>query len=309
MSARSKLISGILLGGFALLSGTPRTSVGAAANFPTFPSFPKEAEEENANPYSVISERNVFRLNTPPQPPDPEASKPPPDVPKVTLSGFEHVGSQVKVLLAVHIKLSPSVAGAPAEKTDYYVMSQGEIEGPVQLVKVNAAEESVDIINSGAAMTLTMKKDGYAQAPSAVRPPANARVGRAIPGGPQPAIGNPTEENNGGTMVGGRQAPQPKPFSVGRAQPPGDPYANTPYVGGASAVSSQYGSTSSRIITGGASISAPAGPAAAGAAEPTIPMPQLMGLQMNKQPLNVNPAPPIELAPEDMPPIPHVGGD
>src|ERR1700733_225647 len=54
----------------------------------------------DANPYSVISDRNVFHLNSPPPPPAPPDPKPV-DLPKVMLTGFVGKGHSMKVLLAI----------------------------------------------------------------------------------------------------------------------------------------------------------------------------------------------------------------
>ena len=57
----------------------------------------------------------------------------------------------------------PKRGGAPAteSKTDYYCLSEGDAEGPLQLVKIGKGGDEVDIINSGNPMKLTMKENGF----------------------------------------------------------------------------------------------------------------------------------------------------
>ncbi len=86
---------------------------------------------EEANPYAVISDKNVFHLNPPPPPAPAEATKPP-DLQKVMLSGFQKVGDRMKVYLAIPAKgpqghrLSGASGGRKAKGRGNHQDSRGE---------------------------------------------------------------------------------------------------------------------------------------------------------------------------------------
>jgi len=106
---------------------------------------------EETNPYSVISDRNVFHLNEPPAPPAAEAKAA--EVPKLLLSGFYKVGGKTRVLLSMPAKDAKAV-------TKYFNLAPGERDIPVEIVKINSEKGEVEIINSGTRMTLSLAKDG-----------------------------------------------------------------------------------------------------------------------------------------------------
>jgi hypothetical protein len=108
---------------------------------------------EDANPYSVISDKNVFHLNPPPPPPSADSAKPP-DLQKVMLSGFQKVGNLMKVYLAIPAK--------DPKDTAYLALQAGEKASDVEIVKIRADKQEVDIINSGTPMTLTIASNGFA---------------------------------------------------------------------------------------------------------------------------------------------------
>jgi hypothetical protein len=136
--------AGILLG-CALLAG---------------PGLAAAPTEEGANPYTVISERNVFHLNPIPPPPEPE--KPKVDLPVIKLSGFFKVGGQTRALFS----------SEPKKKDQgwiYYNLAEGEKDkdGLLAVVKIDAENGKVDILNSGTPATLSLKDDSLAPAPAA----------------------------------------------------------------------------------------------------------------------------------------------
>jgi hypothetical protein len=176
----------------------------------------------DVNPYSVISDRNVFHLNPPPPPPPPPDPKPL-DLPKVMLTGFVGKGSSMKVLLAIPPK--------DAKEFTYYTsLVPGQKDHDVELVRIHLEKEEVDIINSGTPQTLSVKSNSYLSA-------ANA---------PPPAKG----------------APPGMPAGIGlRHQPPGltPPNSPSPYAPSAATAPREGGSTiiaggggSSAIVAGGA---------------------------------------------------------
>ncbi len=150
-----------LLGCFLLVQ-----SGRAAPNGP-----PARTAEEAANPYAVISERNIFHLNPIPPPPPAEETKA--DLPVVKLSGFFEVGHKVRALLS-------SLPKKAKEGPTYYDLAEGEKSKEVEVVKIRLKEETVDILNSGTAMTLSLKDDSLAGAEQA---PAKTKAHREPPAG------------------------------------------------------------------------------------------------------------------------------
>jgi hypothetical protein len=134
-----------------------------------------EVVPEEANPYSVISDRNVFHLNPPPPPPAAEAPKPA-DLPKIMLTGFVGKGSSMKVLLAI----PPS--RDTKESITYLSLSLGDREHDVQLVKIHLDKEEVEIMNSGTAQTLSAKSNSYAALAASSRPAAAPPGEKGVPG-------------------------------------------------------------------------------------------------------------------------------
>ena len=169
----------------------------------------------DVNPYSVISDRNVFHLNPPPPPPPPPEPKPL-DLPKVMLTAFVGKGSALKVYLAIPPR--------EAKESIFYTggMVANQKEHDVELVKINYDKKdpvSVDILNSGTAQTLTLKSNTYL---SSATSPAPAKGGGA-PG---------------------------MPAGIGlRHQPPGTPPPNFPPPAAPAAAAPNGGS--SAIIAGG----------------------------------------------------------
>ncbi len=135
-----------------------------------------ETTSDDANPYSLISYKNVFHLNPPPPPPSAEKEKPP-DLPKVMLSGFQKVGDHMKVYLAIPAK-------DPKENV-YMALLAGEKRWNVEVVNIRAEKQEVDVVNAGTAMTLSISNNGFAlgggASPGAVGP--IAKGGPPTPGG------------------------------------------------------------------------------------------------------------------------------
>ncbi|HEX4119182.1 MAG TPA: hypothetical protein VH619_01040, partial [Verrucomicrobiae bacterium] len=129
-----------LLGGLALL-------------MPLIAGANAEISPGDSNPYAVISDRNVFHLNPPP-PPEEAAPLKPPDLQKVQLSGFQKIGENIKVYLAIPAK--------DPKDTAYLALQAGEKGNDVEIVKIREEKGEVDIINSGTPMTLTLASNGVA---------------------------------------------------------------------------------------------------------------------------------------------------
>jgi hypothetical protein len=213
MSLGSKIRSGGMVG-LAILLGTPWSCLGATED-PSVAAVEASAADGDANPYSVIAQRNVFGLNPPPPAPEPDKG-PPLVLPVVHLSGFMRKGEQWKALLAVEVE-NPDPHGHPLScyltlaEGDKKSVGSGAKQAAVELVKAYAEQEKVDIINSGTAMTLSAKDKGKeSPAPAAVerrgsvvirRPRAPAAIPAALPA----TEGTPAARDPGGagnTLVG-----------------------------------------------------------------------------------------------------------
>ena len=205
-----------------------------------------ETTVPDGNPYSVISDKNVFHLNPPPPPPSAVAEKPP-DLPKVMLSGFQKIGSKMEVFLALPAK--------DPKDTAYLAMQAGEKSRDIEIVAIRDQKHEVDIINTGTPMTLTISNNGFAlmggSAPGtspkpggppgpggggfgnrrmnipAMPPPAPAATAAATPAGNNNSAiivggGDNVMENlgnyTGGAIVSGNEAP-PMALGVGGAVP------------------------------------------------------------------------------------------
>ncbi|MGA2176811.1 MAG: hypothetical protein ABSH38_17680 [Verrucomicrobiota bacterium] len=205
-----------------------------------------------ANPYAVISDRNVFHLNPPPPPPAPPEK--PIEVPKVMLSGFQKVGGTTRVFLAMPPKDQKDV-------TKYFNLAPGEREDPLEVVKVNSEKGEVDIINSGTPMTLSLASNSFVATAAPSHPAGGAPPMPGMPG-----------------MPGGRRVPA-LPQGMPQAAAPSAPSAPSASSGnsaiivgggnsggqsGSSFGSSSFGSSSygSPIVTGGGPAYVPANPPA-----------------------------------------------
>jgi hypothetical protein len=199
-----------------------------------------------ANPYAVISDRNVFHLNPPPPPPS--AEEKPVDVPKVMLSGFRTVAGHTRVFLVLQPK-------DPKEGMTFMDLAQGERNKAVEVVKIDSEKRQVDIVNTGHSMTLTFADNGVAAAaaPAPGQKPAGGPPGlpgsrRAnlpnMPPVPSPQAGAPAAAPGGTSaiIIGG-----------GNSEGSGAGGGAGPIVAGGNATTSSwnYNNNNSAIVTGG----------------------------------------------------------
>jgi hypothetical protein len=125
---------------------------GAAATYT--PSSASDGFSDNSNPYAVIVDRNVFRLNPPPPPPS-DADKKARDLPKVYLDGIIRIGDDVRVLFSIPPK---DAKGA----TSYFKLAPGERDDVLELVKIHPNQQEVDILVNGTAETLSVLSNSLA---------------------------------------------------------------------------------------------------------------------------------------------------
>jgi hypothetical protein len=150
----------------------------------------------SSKPYAPIVTRNVFGL-VPIPVVDPAASLPPPEPPpKITPNGIMTIFGQLQVLFKVAVKPPP---GQPA-KDDSFVMSEGERQDEIEVVKIDEAAGVITFNNHGTVQELplvaTPASSGAPAGPGG-GPGTRGNPGTVIPspmsppgGGPAPSAGN-----------------------------------------------------------------------------------------------------------------------
>jgi hypothetical protein len=130
-----------------------------AAVAPAFAGIDGVADD---NPYSVISQRNIFRLGTPPPPAAPDADKSA-ELPKVMLTGFFESAHVMRVLLA-----KPPLKDA-TNSIAYLSLKVGERKDDVEVVRIRYEKGEVDILNSGVPETLSAASNTLAASSLALK--------------------------------------------------------------------------------------------------------------------------------------------
>ena len=192
-----KLTSACVIGVVMALASPLRalTSVGATAHPPSI----SDGAGDNSNPYAVIIDRNVFRLNPPPPPPS--AEKKPVDLPKVYLNGIIKVGDDVRVLFSIPPKDAKS-------QTTYFKLAPGERDDVLELVRVHPDQQEVDVLVSGTAMTLSVLSNSLAGAGGkGATPPGPAAVAHGGP--PAPAATATAHDGSSAIIAGGSRDSSP----------------------------------------------------------------------------------------------------
>jgi hypothetical protein len=138
----------------------------------------------NDNPYALIVERNIFGLNPPPPPVDPNATPPEPPV-KITPNGIMSLFGQWQVLFKT------SVGGKPGEKS--YMLGEGQMDDEIEVVKVDEKNSIVTFNNHGVTEKLQL-----ANAPSTTVPGVPAAGFN-----PAAGIGFPSAASGGAGYNGG----------------------------------------------------------------------------------------------------------
>ena len=205
-----------------------------------------DAAGGDANPYAVISDRNVFHLNPPPIIAPPEEK--PVEVPKVYFSGFLKMGNTTRVLFSM-----PATAKDPKAVTKYFSLAPGERDDPLELVKMDPDKGEVEIINTGRAMTLTLKSNSIVAAaapnPAAAGAPPMGHRPVPTPTAMPTAGTSPAPGRNSAVIAGGTQSESS--------------YASPVVAGGGSSGSTSSFSSSSAVVSGGAPAYVPTSPVAA----------------------------------------------
>lgn len=187
----------------------------------------EDSTTADANPYSVISDRNVFHLNPPPPPPKTDEA-PPAEERKLILTGLMKKHNAERDAVEVFLAIPPKDG---KESMIYLTLAPGDKEHDVELVRVRFDKEEVDVINAGIPETLSVKSNSYA---SAV--PSATHIGA---GGAPPMPGVPGFGHRGG--LPGRSA---LPI-------PGRPSAEAGASGGSAIIAGGGASSGSAIVAGG----------------------------------------------------------
>jgi hypothetical protein len=147
------------------------------------------------DPYATVIERNIFGLNPPPPPnANPQDANPPP---KITPNGTMDILGELQVLFKV---AQPPRPGSPPTPDESYILSEGQRQDDIEVVKIDQKNSIVTFNNHGETQTLPLVTTMPASTPA----PAPA-----APGGPggrfSPGFVNP----------GGRPGGQPRSGGVG----------------------------------------------------------------------------------------------
>ena len=177
--------------------------------------FPAGARAQDVaasdKPYASIVSRNMFGLL--PIPPAVPAAEPPKDPPpKITPNGIMTIFGKVQALFKVTVK---GQAGQPP-KDESYVLSEGERQDDIEVVKINQDDGIITFNNHGEIQPLPLVAASNSTAPAAApgglplprgagfnpgRPPGQAPVAPAQVGAKRGgAVGqnNPGNPNNNG---------------------------------------------------------------------------------------------------------------
>lgn len=146
-----------LAGGLALNSGlcapkpaaTPAPTLAARVASHPAPDTPSPDIAFSDNPYAAIAPRNIFGLN-PPAPAVP-AENPEDNLPKITPTGIMGVFGNYQVLFKV-----AAAKPAPNEKEQFYILSEGQRQDDIEVVKIDNARSLITFDNHGTSQELPL---------------------------------------------------------------------------------------------------------------------------------------------------------
>jgi hypothetical protein len=181
-------IAACLAGGLALNAGL-RAADPASPNSPSSPS--------PDNPYAAIAVRNIFSLIPPPPPEDP-AKAAEKNLPKITPTGIMGVFGNWQVLFKV--ASTAAKPGQPA-KDDYYILSEGQRQDDIEVIKIDEKGSIVTFKNHGMTQELPL-----ANTPASGGAPSGTFSGGMNPGTtvPRPPGGGGNNGPGGFTQFGAR---------------------------------------------------------------------------------------------------------
>jgi hypothetical protein len=107
------------------------------------------------NPYTVIYNRNIFRLRPPTSA---NAAAPRPTIPlsTVILTGISTVLGDKRAFL----EITPPPKPAQPSKPISCILTEGQRESGIEVLEIDPKTEFVKVLNNGTTMTLTFDKNG-----------------------------------------------------------------------------------------------------------------------------------------------------
>jgi hypothetical protein len=138
-----------LAGGLALNAGLHAASPAAGHALAGVPA-PAAGDPTSDNPYATVAVRNIFGLN----PPAPPAPVEPPDknLPKITPTGIMGIFEHYQVLF----KVTPVAKGGPPTKDEFYILSEGQRQDDIEVVKIDEQKSLVTFENHGITQELPL---------------------------------------------------------------------------------------------------------------------------------------------------------
>lgn len=109
-----------------------------------------EAAVDEGNPYHPIVAKNIFKLQDPPRLKQVETELPP--LAKVALTGITTILPRPLALL--------EWSEPGQQKKNYSTLTEGQGEGPIEILRIDDKAGSVTIKNHGVTMTLTFEQNG-----------------------------------------------------------------------------------------------------------------------------------------------------
>jgi hypothetical protein len=170
----------------------------------------------SSDPYATIVARNIFGLvPVPPPPPPPVPPADPP--PKITANGIMNVFGELEALFKVSF---PAKGSTPA-KDQSYMLSQGQRQDDIEVVKIDEPNGTITFDNNGTTQEIPLvpagKGSGSGPAASGSPQPGYSpsippgSFGRPVPG-PGNGPGNNNNNNTyNNTPAGNPQIYQPPP--------------------------------------------------------------------------------------------------
>ncbi len=145
-----------------------------------------------ADDYSNIPDRNIFGLRAPSAQP---SEIPPPQLPKITLTGITTILGNKRALMLV--QAPGSKAG---QKELSLILTEGQQQDDIEVLQIDENAGKVKVNNSGTVMTLTFEKDG----PKLPSTPAPAKTASPLLPG---VVAPPTTGTNTNQLPGTYTSP------------------------------------------------------------------------------------------------------
>ncbi|NOS72465.1 MAG: hypothetical protein HOP33_21400 [Verrucomicrobia bacterium] len=155
-----------------------------------------------ANPYETITTRNVFGIK-PPAPPAP-VEQPKPQAPEIKLQGLTTILGNKLVLFKATIPAKPPEQPAPKQMS--FMLSEGQRDGEIEVLEINAVAGIVKFRNYGVEQTLNMKDNVDKPVVLAAPPPLPGVPGVTAPtANPAGTIPAPVVPGSVTTIGGGQR--------------------------------------------------------------------------------------------------------